>query len=184
MENLSDKELIKEVSEWGSLAARGAVLALITERDQLRAQSEYRVKAWSREVDEVNAALAAAEERMAAMEGALRKIGSMLSVAHDFDCFDDKCEGNCGDPEKMCDSCRMADACIDAGYTIIAALDAPIEDSLRADLAAAKDEAEDIATLLRVSDSLLAAENALYAALEGVVGEMIFHSSRKDGECL
>ena len=159
MENLSDKELIKEVSEWGSLAARGAVLALITERDQL-------------------------EERMAAMEGALRKIGSMLSVAHDFDCFDDKCEGNCGDPEKMCDSCRMADACIDAGYTIIAALDAPIEDSLRADLAAAKDEAEDIATLLRVSDSLLAAENALYAALEGVVGEMIFHSSRKDGECL
>ena len=72
MENLSDKELIKEVSEWGSLAARGAVLALITERDQLRAQSEYRVKAWSREVDEVNAALAAAEERMAAMEGALR----------------------------------------------------------------------------------------------------------------
>ena len=99
------------------------VLALIAERDQLRAQSEYRVKAWSREVDEVNAALAAAEERMAAMEAALRKIGSMLSVAHDFNCFDDKCEGNCGDPEKMCDSCRMADACIDAGYTITAALD-------------------------------------------------------------
>ena len=67
---------------------------------------------------------------------------------------------------------------------LIAALDAPIEDSLRADLAAAKDEDEDIATLLRVSDSLLAAANARCAALEGVVGEMIFHSSRKDGECL
>ena len=39
-------------------------------------------------------------------------------------------------------------------------------DSLRADLAAAKDEADDIATLLRVSDSLLAAANARCAALE------------------
>ena len=158
-EKMTEHCLLREMQGRMSIGARNVVLALITERDQL-------------------------EERMAAMEGALRKIGSMLSVAHDFDCFDDKCEGNCGDPEKMCDSCRMADACIDAGYTIIAALDAPIEDSLRADLAAAKDEAEDIATLLRVSDSLLAAENALYAALEGVVGEMIFHSSRKDGECL